>query len=262
MREGGTTFGHKRPSKVIKNWFKCIILRKFFTFVSYMNHYRGLTTEQVEASRLQYGENRLSPPPHIPWWKQYLAKFNDPIIRLLVIATFLSFISGFFHGGFVESIGILIAVLLATTIAFVNEYRAAKEFDLLNQVGEQTGVKVIRNGITMEIPKTEVVVGDLVLLDQGDEVPADGTLLEAITLHVNESCLNGESLPAQKHAKELHHSDSAYPPNWVYKGTTVTDGQGVMEVKAVGDCTELGHTARQASEINTEPTPLNRQLTR
>ena len=227
-----------------------------------MDNYTGLNAEQVAASRLQHGENKLSPPPRIPWWKQFLSKFNDPIIKLLLVATLLSFVSGYFHESYVESIGILLAVVLATTLSFINEYRASKEFDLLNQVSEYSGVKVIRNGITIEIPKTEVVVGDIVLLDQGDEVPADGILLEAITLYINESCLNGESLPAQKRVGEEASSASAYPPNHAYKGTTVTDGQGVMEVTAVGDATELGHTARQASELSSEPTPLNRQLAR
>ena len=227
-----------------------------------MNHYTGLNKAQVEASRQQHGENKLSPPPRIPWWKQFIEKFNDPIIKLLLLATLLSFISGFFHGSYIESVGIILAVLLATTISFFNEYRAAKEFDLLNQVNEHSGVKVIRDAVTIEIPKTEVVVGDIVLLDQGDEVPADGVLIEAITLHINESCLNGESLPAQKSVAEQPDFSGAYPPNKAFKGTTVTDGQGIMEVTAVGDATELGHTARQASELTSEPTPLNLQLSR
>ena len=225
-------------------------------------HYTGLTRQQVIESRQKHGENRLSPPPRIPWWKQLLGKFNDPIIKLLLVATLLSLVSGYFHGSYIESIGIFLAVLLATLIAFFNEYRAAKEFDLLNQVGEQNKIKVYRDDSTIEVPKTELVVGDIVILDQGDEVPADGRLLEAMTLHINESCLNGESLPAQKRTEVLEVYAGAYPPNRVYKGTTVTDGQGVMEVTEVGDATELGHTARQASEINTEQTPLNKQLGR
>lgn len=227
-----------------------------------MKHYQGLNAAQVAASRQQYGANTLSPPPSIPWYKQYLSKFNDPVIKLLLIATLLSLISGYFYGSYLESIGILLAVFLATLLSFLNEYRAAKEFDVLNQVNEQDGVKVIREGITVEVPKTRVVVGDIVVLDQGDETPADGILLEAITLYINESCLNGESMPAQKQTAETQNYTGAYPPNKVYKGTTVTDGQGIMEVTAVGDATELGRTAQQATEISTEPTPLNRQLSK
>ena len=166
------------------------------------------------------------------------------------------------EGSYVEGLGILLAVFLATVLAFANEYKASKEFDILNQVNNEAAVKVFRNGCPVEIPKCDVVVGDIVLLEQGDEAPADGELLEDIALSVNESTLNGESLPSRKTAKPVDSFATAYSPNVVLRSTTVSEGQGVMRVSAVGDATEIGKTAREATEISNEATPLNKQLNR
>ncbi len=191
-----------------------------------------------------------------------LSKFNDPLIKLLLIAAVVALVVGFVEKSYMEGLGILLAIILATVIAFFNEFKAGKEFDILNKVNDQMMVKVVRNGQATEIPKMDVVVGDVVLLEQGDEVPADGKLLEAFTLHINESTLNGESMPAAKVAEVVQCYETTYAPNIVLRGTVVTDGQGVAEITAVGDNTEIGATAREATTINEEKTPLNKQLTR
>ena len=225
-----------------------------------MYHYRGLTGTQVEENRAKYGNNDLTPPARESWVKLLLGKFNDPIIKLLLFATLLSFITGYFHGSMVESLGIILAVFLATFLSFINEYKAGKEFDILNKVNDTVPVKVCRNGAVCEIPKNQIVVGDIVVLSQGDEIPADGRLLEAMGLAVNESSLNGESKPSSKSAESVESYSGAYSPNYVFRGTTVTEGEGVFEVTQVGDSTEIGKTARQASELTGAETPLNKQL--
>ncbi|MDR0730020.1 MAG: calcium-translocating P-type ATPase, PMCA-type [Prevotellaceae bacterium] len=224
--------------------------------------YNGLTSEEVLRSREAHGRNLLTPPPRTPWWTLLLEKFKDPIIRLLIVAALIALVAGYFENSYAEGLGIILAVMLATTIAFLNEYKASKEFDSLNQVNNETAVKVIRDGEPLEIPKQEVVVDDVVLLEQGDEVPADGLLLESMSLTVNESTLNGESLPSEKTSEPVETFLTAYSPNVVLRSTTITEGQGVMQVTAVGDATEIGKTARDATEISGEETPLNKQLNR
>ncbi|MDD2595463.1 MAG: cation-translocating P-type ATPase [Bacteroidales bacterium] len=241
---------------------------------------KGLTKDEVIQSRRTHGSNDLTPPVRMKWYKMLLGKFNDPIIKLLLFATVLSFISGYFHGSLTESIGILLAIFLATFLSFINEYKASKEFDILNQISDTVPVKVLRDCKVMEIPKTEIVVGDIVFLEQGDEIPADGDILEAMNLSVNESTLNGESVPARKHAglpendasvddssdtlksrPEGQESDAgAYPLTKVFRGTTVMEGTGTIRIFSVGDNTEIGKTARQAAELTGEETPLNKQL--
>ena len=225
-----------------------------------MQQYRGLTDKQVLESRTQHGANDLTPPARESWVKLLLGKFNDPIIKLLLFATLLSFITGYFHGSIVESLGILLAVFLATFISFINEYKAGKEFDILNRINDTVPVKVYRNGAVTQIPKNELVVGDIVIVTQGDEIPADGKLLETMELSVNESSLNGESVSSRKTHFPVKDFAGTYSPNFIYRGTTVTEGDGIMEVTAVGDATEIGKTARQAAELTGAKTPLNRQL--
>lgn len=227
-----------------------------------MQTFKGLDDAQVLKSRAGHGSNVLTPPAREPWWKLFLSKFNDPIIKLLLFATVLSMIVGYFHGSMTESIGIIIAVLLATVLSFVNEYKAGKEFDVLNQINDSEPVKVYRNSQVTEIPKTEIVVGDFVIIEQGDEIPADGKVVSAMSLSVNESTLNGESVPAAKQVEEDPDFKGTYPANMCYRGTTVSEGSGVLEVVAVGDSTEIGKTARQAAEITGAATPLNKQLDR
>ena len=225
-----------------------------------MQSFKGLSENQIKESRAKWGSNDLTPPARESWVKLLLGKFNDPIIKLLLFATLLSFITGYFHGSIVESLGILLAVFLATFLSFINEYKAGKEFDILNRINDVTPVKVYRNGSVTQIQKNELVVGDIVIVTQGDEIPADGKLLDTMELSVNESSLNGESVASRKTHITVKDFTGTYSPNFIYRGTTVTEGDGVMEVTAVGDSTEIGKTARQAAELTGVKTPLNKQL--
>ncbi|MEG2780545.1 MAG: calcium-translocating P-type ATPase, PMCA-type [Bacteroidales bacterium] len=225
-----------------------------------MRSYSGLNNAQVNESRIKNGTNDLTPPPRESWAKLLLGKFNDPIIKLLLFATLLSFITGYFHGSIVESLGILLAVFLATFLSFINEYKAGKEFDILNKINDQTLVKVYRDSAVHQIPKNDVVVGDIVIINQGDEIPADGIILDSMGLSANESSLNGESAASKKTHIKVDKFSGAYSPNNLYRGTTIAEGDGVMEIVAVGDNTEIGKTARQAGELTGAETPLNKQL--
>ena len=226
------------------------------------SRFKGLTDQEVLQNRQKYGMNLLTPPKRPSIWKLYLEKFQDPVIKVLLVAAAFSLLISIIESEYAETIGIFFAIFLATGIGFYFEYDANKKFDLLNAVGEETPVMVIRNGRVHEIPKKDIVVGDVVILNTGDEIPADGILLEAVSLQVNESSLTGE-LMVNKTTDEAHFDEEAtYPSNSVMRGTTVTDGHGVMCVERVGDATEIGKVARQATEQSQEQTPLNLQLTK
>lgn len=220
----------------------------------------GLTDEQVRKSRAEHGVNLLTPPKRPSLWKLYLEKFEDPVVRVLLVAAVFSLIISIVENEYAETIGIIAAILLATGIGFFFEYDANKKFDLLNAVNEETLVKVVRNGRVQEIPRKDVVVGDLVLLETGEEVPADGDLLEAISMQVNESNLTGEPVVNKTIVTADFDEEATYASNRVLRGTTVVDGHGTMRVDCVGDETEIGKVARQSTEQSTEPTPLNIQL--
>ena len=222
----------------------------------------GLSDKQVQESREAYGWNLLTPPKRPSMWKLYLEKFNDPVIRILLVAAFFSLVISIIEGEYAETIGIFFAIFLATGIGFYFEYDANKKFDLLNAVGEETPVTVRRNGKIQEIPRKEVVVGDIVILNTGEEVPADGTLLEAISLQINESTLTGELMVNKTTDEASFDEEATYPSNEVMRGTTVTDGHGMMQVNRVGDATEIGKVATQATEESGEETPLNIQLSK
>ena len=224
--------------------------------------HQGLDERQVEESRALHGNNLLTPPPRTPMWKLYLEKFKDPIIRVLLVAAVFSLIISFIEGEFAESIGIIVAIFLATGIGFYFEYDAGKKFDLLNATNEETRVRVIRGGSVHEVPRKDIVVGDIVMLENGEEVPADGELLEAVSMQVNESSLTGEPMVEKTTDPAHFDKEATYPSNHVMRGTTVVDGHGVMEVLHVGDATEIGKVARQATEESNEKTPLNIQLER
>ena len=226
------------------------------------NVLNGLSDKQVQESRETYGWNLLTPPKRPSMWKLYLEKFNDPVIRILLVAAFFSFVISIIEGEYAETIGIFFAIFLATGIGFYFEYDANKKFDLLNAVGEETPVTVRRNGKIQEIPRKEVVVGDIVILNTGEEVPADGTLLEAISLQINESTLTGELMVNKTIDEGSFDEEATYPSNEVMRGTTVTDGHGIMQVNRVGDATEIGKVATQATEQSGEETPLNIQLSK
>lgn len=222
----------------------------------------GLTSEQVEASRRQHGRNLLTPPKRPSTWRLYAEKYKDPIIRILLIAALFSLGIGIYENEYVETIGILVAVFLATTIGFYFEYDAQKKFDILNALGQEELVTVIRDSQAMQVPRSELVVGDVVILEQGVEIPADGLLLEAINLQVNESSLTGEPI-CHKTTDEAHFDrEATYPSNRVLRSSMVVDGHGCMKVDAVGDETEIGHVARHATTFTDIETPLNQQLNR
>ena len=202
----------------------------------------------------------LTPPKRPSIWKLYLEKFQDPVIRVLLVAAVFSLIISIIENEYAETIGIFFAIFLATGIGFYFEYDANKKFDLLNAVGEETPVTVIRNGKVKEIPRKEIVVGDIVILNTGDEIPADGTLVEAVSLQVNEANLTGELMVNKTTDPEHFDDEATYPSNAVMRGTTVTDGHGTMRVDRVGDATEIGKVARQSTEQSDEKTPLNIQL--
>lgn len=223
-------------------------------------YHLGLSEEEVLQSREKYGTNLLTPPKRPSLWKLYLEKFEDPVVRVLLVAALFSLIISIIENEYAETIGIIAAILLATGIGFYFEYDAGKKFDLLNAVNEETLVKVIRNGHIREIPRKDVVVGDIVVLETGEEIPADGELIEAISLQVNESNLTGEPVINKTTVEAEFDEEATYASNMVLRGTTVVDGHGSMKVMRVGDETEIGKVARQSTEQNVEPTPLNIQL--
>lgn len=235
-------------------------------------HLTGLTPEEVAASRQRHGANILTPPEKEPLWKQFLEKFSDPLIIILLVAGLLSIgiacweYWGLEEGGgdlavFFEPLGIFIAILLATGIAFYFERQADKEFSILNQVNDDEPVEVIRDGITTMVPKRDIVVGDIVHINTGSEVPADGQLLEAVSLYVDESTLNGESVPSHKSTREEDRDPGAsYPTDQVLRGTKVMEGHGILRVTAVGDRTENGKVYIAAQIDDSVKTPLNEQL--
>ena len=222
----------------------------------------GLTDQEVLQSREKHGVNLLTPPKRPSLLKLYLEKFEDPVVRVLLVAAVFSLIISIIENEYAETIGIIAAILLATGIGFYFEYDANKKFDLLNAVNEETLVKVIRNGRIQEIPRKDVVVGDIVVLETGEEIPADGELIEAISLQVNESNLTGEPVINKTTVETDFDEEATYASNLVMRGTTVVDGHGSMKVLRVGDATEIGKVARQSTEQSTEPTPLNIQLTK
>lgn len=217
----------------------------------------GLTDEQVKQSREQHGKNVLTPPQRTSLWKLYLDKYRDPIIQILLVAAFVSLILAFIEKNFMETIGIFVAVFLATTVGFYFERDAAKKFNLLTALSEEQPVKVRRNGKVMEIPRHDVVVGDVVLVEVGDEVPADGALIVCNDLQINESALTGE--PVTEKSLE-GGGDGAYPRNVILRSTMVMNGRGEFVVTAVGDATEIGKVAKKSTEQTSVETPLHMQL--
>ena len=233
------------------------------------HQYRGLTKQEVEESRRLHGENVLTPPKKASLWSQFLEKFEDPIIRILLVAWLLSMIIAGVHcwgpeakgfTAFLEPIGIFFAIMLASCVGFFFEVKANKAFDILNTVNDDILVKVIRDGNICQIPKKEVVVGDIVVLETGEEIPADGHLLEAISLQINESTLTGEPIISKTTNEADFDTEATYPSNVVMRGTTVVDGHGVMQVEKVGDATGYGKVY-EGSQIESDvETPLQIQL--
>ena len=238
----------------------------------------GLSAEQVERSRALHGENVLTPPKRPGVWKLYLEKYKDPIIRILLVAAAVSLVLAFIENDFIETVGIFVAIFLATTIGFIFECDAARKFDVLTALGEEQPVKVRRSGSVAEIARRDVVVGDIILIETGDEVPADGVLLTARNLQVDESSLTGEPIAdkwvadgklsgksagaGSPESSDAAHEESAYAPDQVLRGTMVMSGNATYRVTAVGDNTEIGKVARSSTEQTSVKTPLAMQLDR
>jgi Ca2+-transporting ATPase len=251
----------------------------------------GLSDEQVSTSRQQHGDNVLTPPKKTSLWKLYLDKYRDPIIQILLVAAFVSLVLAFVEHDFVETLGIFIAIFIATTVGFYFECDAARKFRVLTAINEDQPVKVRRNGKVMEVPRRDVVVGDIILVETGDEVPADAFLVEAVNLQIDESSLTGEPLTSksvmdaqsqpsddatsqhsalniqgsadttiQHSALNTQHSSEAYPKNVILRSTMVMNGRGTAVVTCVGDSTEIGKVATEATEATQTKTPLNLQL--
>ena len=223
----------------------------------------GLNEKEVNESRSKHGDNMLTPPRKVPIWKLYIEKYKDPIILILLVAATVSLILAFVDGKFMETIGIFIAIFLATTIGFYFEYDAAKRFEMLSSLNEEQPVKVRRGGQVTNIARRDVVVGDIVFVETGDEIPADGMLIVSSDLQIDESSLTGEQLTT-KHADtdKYGKGDSAYPQNMVLRSTMVMNGSGEYSVTAVGDHTEIGNVARSSTEDTGIKTPLDLQLNR
>lgn len=236
--------------------------------MSTKENYKGLTDAEVSQSRKTYGANVLTPPKRNPWWLDFLAKFSDPLIIVLLIAGVLSIgISFYEYFGlgqdwkvFFEPMGILMAILLATGLAYVFERRANKAFNLLNRVSDDELVEVLRNGFVTSVPRRDIVVGDIVMLNTGDEITADGELLDAVTLSVDESSLTGEPISHKTVDPNDFDKEATYPSDHVMRGTKVMEGHGMMRVLKVGDATEMGNVFVEAQIDNSVRTPLNEQL--
>ena len=221
---------------------------------------RGLSDKEVAESRQRNGENVLTPPERTSLWRLYIDKYNDPIIKILLVAATISLGLAVIENDFVEAIGIFLAIFFATTVGFYFERDAAKRFDELTALGEEQPVKVVRNGHVVEVPRREIVVDDIVVLGVGDEVPADGILFEAVDLQIDESTLTGE--PIISKFVEVKHDGATYPSNLALRSTMVMNGSGKMRVTSVGDATEIGKVATKATELTAVKTPLNLQLDR
>ena len=224
------------------------------------NKVRGLSEQQVKENRERWGANVLTPPERTSMWKLYLEKYNDPIIKILLVAAAISLALAVIENDYVEAIGIFLAIFFATTVGFYFERDAAKRFEELTALGEEQPVKVVREGHVVEIPRRDIVVGDIVVLAVGDEVPADGTLFEATDLQIDESTLTGE--PIISKFVEVKNDGATYPSNVALRSTMVMNGHGRMKVTAVGDTTEIGKVATKSTEITAVKTPLNMQLDR
>lgn len=235
-----------------------------------VNFYQGLSDAEVEESRSLHGCNILTPAARQPWWKLFLAKFKDPLIVILLVAGVLSIAISCYeyfllnHGArvFFEPVGIFMAIILATGLAFIFEFKAEREFAILNRVNDDEPVDVVRNGAVKRISRRDVVVGDIVILSTGEEIPADGVLLEAVTLTVDESTLTGEPSCDKTTDESLFDPDATFPSNEVLRGTKVMEGHGVMKVTAVGDSTENGRVLEASQIDDGVKTPLSLQLDR
>ena len=223
------------------------------------NRFQGLTASQVEESRNAHGKNILTPPHKTSMWKLSLEKYKDPIIQILLVAATISLAMAWVENDYVETVGIILAIFFATTVGFYFERDAAKRFSLLTKMDDVQLVKVRREGHVIEIPRKDVVKGDLIIVEVGDEVPADARLISSVNLQINESSLTGELL-SDKNASPQDDLNAAYPADMILRSTMVMNGHGEAVVTAVGDDTEIGRVAKKSTEETDVVTPLNKQL--
>lgn len=221
---------------------------------------RGLTSAEAEVSRSKHGDNCITPAKRASLWALYAEKYKDPIIRILIVAAAISLVLAFIEGEFMETAGIFVAIFLATTIGFYFEMDAHKKFNVLTALGEESRVKVMRDGRVTTIARKDVVVDDIVFIETGDEIPADGMVIKAVSLDVDESSLTGEPMAHKSADPGDGSGDAAYPANMVLRGTLVTGGRGTFRVSKVGDATEIGRLSLSSTEITSVKTPLNIQL--
>ena len=222
------------------------------------HYFEGLKDEEISESRSLHGSNVLTPPAKTPIYRELLNKFTDPLIVILIVAMFLSVgvaTYEIYHktattAAYLEPVGIFISIILAVGVGFCFEMNAKRKFEILNKTNDEQGVKVIRNAKATEVSRQEIVVGDVVILDTGDEIPADGELLEAISLNVNESSLTGEPMAHKSLIPSANDREATYPSNMVYRGSTVIEGHGLMRVTKVGDATEYGKVYKGAQIEN------------
>ncbi len=225
----------------------------------------GLNDLQVKESRDRHGPNVLTPAPKNPWWIVYLEKFEDPVIRILLVAAFIAIIAGFFHGDYIEGVGIIVAILLATGLAYINEYKAEQELDALYKSDDKTPVRTMRNGALVLIPKCDLVVDDVIQLEAGEAVPADAFVITQVSILVDQSTLTGEKDPVPKCSAGQggafnSEEGQTLPADSVFMGTTVLDGHGVFKIFSVGDNTKTGKATKASNEDTEEVTPLKEQL--
>lgn len=242
---------------------RCTFVREMDKDPIYNKVKHGLSSAEVERSRAEYGENILTPPARTSLWKLYLEKYKDPIIQILLVAAVFSLVIAAIEDNYIETLGIIIAIFLATTIGFLFERDAAKKFSSLTAMDDDTMVKAIRDGAVCLVPRREVVVGDYIVIETGDEIPADGKLVQSDSLQINESSLTGELLTEKEVTPSRpHRGEEAYPKDMVLRSTMVMNGSGIFVVTAVGDNTEIGKVAITSTETTQVKTPLNIQLDR
>ena len=242
---------------------RCTFVREMDKDPIYNKVKHGLSSAEVERSRAEYGENILTPPARTSLWKLYLEKYKDPIIQILLVAAVFSLVIATIEDNYIETLGIIIAIFLATTIGFLFERDAAKKFSSLTAMDDDTMVKAIRDGAVCLVPRREVVVGDYIVIETGDEIPADGKLVQSDSLQINESSLTGELLTEKEVTPSRYpRGEEAYPKDMVLRSTMVMNGSGIFVVTAVGDNTEIGKVAITSTETTQVKTPLNIQLDR
>jgi len=242
---------------------RCTFVREMDKDPIYNKVKHGLSSAEVERSRAEYGENILTPPARTSLWKLYLEKYKDPIIQILLVAAVFSLVIAAIEDNYIETLGIIIAIFLATTIGFLFERDAAKKFSSLTAMDDDTMVKAIRDGAVCLVPRREVVVGDYIVIETGDEIPADGKLVQSDSLQINESSLTGELLTEKEVTPSRPpRGEEAYPKDMVLRSTMVMNGSGIFVVTAVGDNTEIGKVAITSTETTQVKTPLNIQLDR